>query len=70
MEAPAGGPAGGAMGRRTVRCRMTRATGDSRAARADALAAGEPPEIRLGGHPLTVTMGTPGDDLDLAAATA
>ena len=34
---------------------------------ADMLAAEEPLEIRIGGEPLTVTMRTPGDDIDLAA---
>ena len=33
----------------------------------DALAAEEPLEIRIGGVPLTVTMRTPGNDLELAA---
>jgi FdhD protein len=33
----------------------------------DSLAAEEPMEIRLGGSPLTVTMRTPGHDLELAA---
>jgi FdhD protein len=33
----------------------------------DALAAEEPLEIRIGGAPLTVTMRTPGHDLELAA---
>ena len=37
------------------------------AARADMLAVEEPLEIRVGGEPLTVTMRTPGDDIDLAA---
>ena len=36
-------------------------------ARADLLAVEEPLEIRIGGQPLTVTMRTPGDDIDLAA---
>ncbi len=36
-------------------------------ARADLLAVEEPLEIRLGGDPLTVTMRTPGDDIDLVA---
>jgi FdhD protein len=35
--------------------------------RADILAVEEPLEIRVDGTPLTVTMRTPGDDLDLAA---
>ncbi len=35
--------------------------------REDSLAGEEPLEIRLGGVPLTVTMRTPGDDLELAA---
>jgi FdhD protein len=35
--------------------------------RADLLAVEEPLEIRVGGQPLTVTMRTPGDDIDLAA---
>jgi FdhD protein len=35
--------------------------------RADSLAVEEPLEIRVDGTPLTVTMRTPGDDLDLAA---
>ncbi len=33
----------------------------------DYLAAEEPLEIRIGEHPLSVTMRTPGDDLDLAS---
>ena len=36
-------------------------------AQADMLAAEEPLEIRIGGEPLTITMRTPGDDIDLAA---
>lgn len=36
-------------------------------ARADLLAVEEPLEIRVNGDPLTVTMRTPGDDIDLAA---
>jgi FdhD protein len=35
--------------------------------RADVLAVEEPLEIRVNGGPLTVTMRTPGDDIDLAA---
>ncbi len=42
--------------------------GGSRAAhRPDVLAVEEPLEIRIGGQALTVTMRTPGDDIDLAA---
>ena len=40
---------------------------ETASARADLLAAEEPLEIRIGGAPLTVTMRTPGDDIDLAA---
>ena len=36
-------------------------------ARADLLAVEEPLEIRVGGQPLSVTMRTPGHDIDLAA---
>ena len=59
---------------RTARRRVLRVqAGDGGAAgaasdpRADLLAVEEPLEIRLHGDPLTVTMRTPGDDLDLAA---
>jgi FdhD protein len=55
---------------RTQRRRIQRisVTGDGPAgARADLLAVEEPLEIRIGGQALTVTMRTPGDDLDLAA---
>jgi FdhD protein len=41
--------------------------GPSAGPRADLLAVEEPLEIRIGGQPLTVTMRTPGDDIDLAA---
>jgi FdhD protein len=43
------------------------AAGALAGARADLLAVEEPLEIRIGGQPLTVTMRTPGDDIDLAA---
>jgi FdhD protein len=57
---------------RTQRRRVLRVTlpGDGSASaehRADILAVEEPLEIRVDGTPLTVTMRTPGDDLDLAA---
>jgi FdhD protein len=58
---------------RTARRRVTRITlpGDGRpggsAARADFLAGEEPLGIRVDGTALTMTMRTPGDDLELAA---
>ena len=45
----------------------TGSAGPLAGARADLLAVEEPLEIRIGGQPLTVTMRTPGDDIDLAA---
>lgn len=58
------------MAGRTARRRVLRVTaahGAAGAARADLLAVEEPLEVRVNGEPLTVTMRTPGDDLDLAA---
>ncbi|MCP2636418.1 formate dehydrogenase accessory sulfurtransferase FdhD [Microbacterium sp. HD4P20] len=59
------------MGRITSRSPVTRITlGEHGAAvrrRADTLAVEEPLEIRLAGEPLTVTMRTPGHDIELAA---
>jgi FdhD protein len=54
------------MSRRTARRRVQRwtARGDT-AVRPDTLAAEEPLEIRIDGEPFTVTMRTPGDDMDL-----
>jgi FdhD protein len=53
---------------RTERRRVMRVTVPAAAThRADMLAVEEPLEIRIGGTPLTVTMRTPGDDIDLAA---
>jgi FdhD protein len=49
--------------RRVLRVRVSGAAEH----RADLLAAEEPLEIRVDGEPLTVTMRTPGDDIDLAA---
>ena len=52
----------------TVRRRVLRVTVPGGAEpRADLLAAEEPLEIRVDGAPLTVTMRTPGHDIDLAA---
>jgi FdhD protein len=55
--------------RRVLRVQAGNGTSAPREAdpRADLLAVEEPLEIRLNGVPLTVTMRTPGDDIDLAA---
>jgi FdhD protein len=56
------------MGGKTARRRVSRLTVEGGAEqRADLLAVEEPLEIRIDGEPLTVTMRTPGDDIDLAA---
>jgi formate dehydrogenase accessory protein FdhD len=55
---------------RTARRRVLRVSvpdGSGPDPRADLLAVEEPLEIRVGGEPLSVTMRTPGDDIDLAA---
>ena len=55
---------------RTARRRVLRVSVPAGAGpdpRADLLAVEEPLEIRVGGMPLSVTMRTPGDDIDLAA---
>lgn len=55
------------MGRASARRRVVRVTLGARPrVRPDTLAGEEPLEIRVGGRPLTVTMRTPGDDMDLA----
>ena len=54
------------MGRVTERRRITRVDDGRLVERPDALAVEEPLEIRLDGQPLSVTMRTPGHDLDLA----
>ncbi|HVW79366.1 MAG TPA: formate dehydrogenase accessory sulfurtransferase FdhD [Mycobacteriales bacterium] len=53
------------MGRRTGRHHVLRWSVDGVVSRPDTLAAEEPLEIRIGGQALTVTMRTPGDDVDL-----
>ncbi|PTR31983.1 FdhD protein [Rhodococcus sp. OK519] len=53
------------MGRVTARRPVLRITPDGIRRRPDALAVEEPLEIRLGGRSLTVTMRTPGNDVDL-----
>ncbi|QKT07181.1 formate dehydrogenase accessory sulfurtransferase FdhD [Gordonia sp. X0973] len=56
------------MGRITVRRTLTKvAVGREPQRRIDTLAVEEPLEIRVSGTPLTVTMRTPGDDVNLAA---
>jgi FdhD protein len=55
------------MGRLTARRKVLRIDGDARVTRPDTLAVEEPLEIRVGGSAVTVTMRTPGDDMDLAA---
>ena len=54
------------MGRVTVRRRATRLTAGAATDRAETLAVEEPLEIRLNNTPLTVTMRTPGADVELA----
>src|SRR5215510_3433247 len=54
--------------RRVRRIRLPEDRGDPQLTeRSDLLAAEEPLGIRVGGQALTLTMRTPGDDLDLAA---
>lgn len=56
------------MGRITAKRRITKVTARERAWQSeDVLAVEEPLEIRIGGAPLTVTMRTPGHDVELAA---
>ncbi|RJQ71012.1 formate dehydrogenase accessory sulfurtransferase FdhD [Pseudonocardiaceae bacterium YIM PH 21723] len=54
------------MGRVTVRRKVLRLRGGVGTVRQDNLAAEEPLEIRVGGSPLSVTMRTPGADVELA----
>jgi FdhD protein len=56
----------GAVGRTAIRRRITRVDADNVVERPDALAVEEPLEIRVNGEPTSVTMRTPGDDIDLA----
>ncbi|MFE3002808.1 formate dehydrogenase accessory sulfurtransferase FdhD [Nocardia sp. NPDC059246] len=53
------------MSRVTTLRRMHRISPDGDIRRADSLAVEEPLEIRIGGQSLTITMRTPGDDIDL-----
>jgi len=54
------------VGRVTARRRVTRLTGGAASERPDTLAVEEPLEIRVNGAALTVTMRTPGSDVELA----
>jgi FdhD protein len=55
------------MGRLTARRKVVRINGSTTVSRPDTLVVEEPLEIRVGGDAVTVTMRTPGDDMDLAA---
>ena len=54
------------MGRVTARRRVHHVTADDAVARPDTLVVEEPLEIRVNGRPITVTMRTPGSDIELA----
>lgn len=54
------------MGRVTARRRVQHVTADDTVARPDTLVVEEPLEIRVNGTPITVTMRTPGSDIELA----
>ncbi|MGE2719743.1 formate dehydrogenase accessory sulfurtransferase FdhD [Mycolicibacterium celeriflavum] len=54
------------MGRVTARRRVQHVTMDAAVARPETLVVEEPMEIRVNGTPITVTMRTPGSDVELA----
>ena len=54
------------MGRVTARRRARHLSGDDTVMRPETLAVEEPLEIRVNGTPITVTMRTPGSDIELA----
>src|SRR5262249_43054643 len=54
------------MGRVTARRRVQHVTADHAVARPETLVVEEPLEIRVNGTPVTVTMRTPGSDIELA----
>ena len=54
------------MGRVTARRRASHVTPDDSVARPETLVVEEPLEIRVDGRPVTVTMRTPGSDVELA----
>jgi FdhD protein len=51
---------------KTSRRRLVHLDGDGRSWRSDQVVVEEPLELRIAGHPVAVTMRTPGDDFDLA----
>ena len=59
-------PIGEVMGRVTARRRASHVTADDAVTRPETLVVEEPLEIRVNGKPLTVTMRTPGSDVELA----
>ena len=67
MTAAGMSPAGTSTAGMTSAGTSTAGMSAAAAAGPDMLAVEEPLEIRVGGEPLTVTMRTPGDDIDLAA---
>src|SRR4029079_7633646 len=56
----------GRLGRVTARRRVQHVPADDAVARPETLAVEEPLEIRVNGTPITVTMRTPGSDIELA----
>ena len=54
------------MGRVTARRRVQHVTAEDVVARPETLVVEEPLEIRVNGTPITVTMRTPGSDIELA----
>ena len=54
------------MGRVTARRRVQHVTAEDAVARPETLVVEEPLEIRVNGTPITVTMRTPGSDIELA----
>ena len=53
------------MGRVTTKHAVLRVTADGSRRKVDLLAVEEPLEVRINGTPFSVTMRTPGDDIDL-----
>ena len=59
-------PAGEITGRVTARRRARHLAGNDTPTRPETLAVEEPPEIRVNGTPITVTVRTPGSDVEFA----